>query len=137
MAEKPTAGFVLSLFGGIFILLGGAVMAAIMASLSGMFGAFGFGDFGLGLTMMGALGAIFGLIVIIGGVMMYVKPDQHVLWGVIVLVLAIISLPFSLLGGFIIGFILALVGGILGIVFKPTMPMAAPYAPPPVAPPPQ
>lgn len=135
MAEKPTAAFVLSLIGGIFILLGGALIAAIAGTLGGVFSMLGFGDFGLGLALVGTLGLVFGLIIIIGGVMMYMKPQQHVMWGAIVLILAIVSIPFSL-AGFVIGFILALVGGILGLVFKPQAPMAAPYAPP-MAPPPQ
>lgn len=135
MAEKPTAAFVLSLIGGIFILLGGAIVAAIAATFGGFLSMLGFGDFGLGLAMVGTLGVIFGLLVIIGGVMMYMRPQQHVMWGVLVLILAIVSIPFSLVG-LLIGFILALIGGILGIVFKPSAPMAAPYAPP-MAPPPQ
>ena len=136
MAEKPTAAFVLSLIGGIFILLGGAFIAAVAGILSGLFAMAGFGDFGLGLTMVGVLGILIGLIIIVGGVMMYMKPQQHVVWGVLVLILALVSIPFSVAGGFVIGFILALIGGILGLVFKPSMPMAAPYAPP-MAPPPQ
>ncbi len=138
MAEKPTAGFVLSLIGGIFILLGGAFIAVVFATLSGFLTAFGFGDFGLGgFTMVGVLGIVLGLLVIVGGVMMYAKPNQHVIWGALVLIFAIVSIPFSMIGGFVIGFILALVGGILGLVFKPSMPMAAPYGAPPMAPPPQ
>lgn len=135
MAEKPTAAFVLSLIGGIFILLGGALIAILAASFGGLMSVVGFGDFGLGVALLGSLGLIFGLIIIVGGVMMYMKPEQHVMWGVIVLVLSIVSIPFSI-AGFFIGFILALVGGILGLVFKPSQPMAAPYAPP-MAPPPQ
>jgi hypothetical protein len=131
VAEKPTAAFVLSLIGGIFILLGGLLWIAIGSFI----GALGFGDFGLGPALLGAIGVIFALIIIIGGVMMYMKPQQHVMWGVIVLVLTIVSVPFSFIG-LIIGFILGLVGGILGIVFHPSAPMAAPYAPP-MAPPPQ
>ncbi len=135
MAEKPTAAFVLSLIGGIFILLGGALIAALAATLGGMLNLLGMGDFGMGMALLGSLGLVFGLIIIIGGVMMYMKPEQHVMWGAIVLILAIVSIPFSI-AGFVIGFILALVGGILGLVFTPSMPLAAPYAPP-MAPPPQ
>lgn len=129
MAEKPTAAFVLSLIGGIFIILGALLWIAVGSLLS-----FLALNIGLGASMMGVLGLVFGLIVIVGGVMMYMKPDQHVMWGAIVLILAIVSIPFSF-AGLLIGFILALVGGILGLVFKPSMPMAAPYAPPPMAPP--
>lgn len=127
--EKPTGAFVLSLIGGIFIILGALVWLVIGAML-----AF-FPTFGMGVTVLGVVGLLFGLIIIIGGVMMYTKPEQHVMWGAIVLILSIVSIPFSF-AGLIIGFILALVGGILGLVFKPSMPMAAPYAPP-MAPPPQ
>ncbi len=129
MAEKPTAAFVLSLIGGIFMLLGSLIWLAL-----GAFMAF-FPTFGLGVTLLGAIGLIFSIIVILGGVMMYTRPEQHVMWGVIVLILSIVNIPFTF-AGIIIGFILGLIGGILGLVFKPSMPMAAPYAPP-MAPPPQ
>ncbi len=135
MAEKPTAAFVLSLIGGIFILLVGALIAAVFATLGGLLGGFGLGDFGLGMALLGTVGLIVGLIIIIAAALLYMKPEQHVMWGVLILILSIVSIPFAF-GGFIIGFILALVGGILGIVFKPQAPMAAPYAPP-MAPPPQ
>jgi hypothetical protein len=132
VAEKPTAGFVLSLIGGIFILLGGLLWISVGAII----GSLGLGDFGMGPTILGAVGVIMALLVMIGGVMMYMRPQQHLMWGVIVLVFTIVSVPFSFFG-LLIGFILGLIGGILGIVFKPSMPMAAPYAPPPMAPPPQ
>lgn len=132
MAEKPTAGFVLSLIGGIFILLGGLLWISVGAII----GSLGLGDFGLGPTLLGAVGVIMALLVMIGGVMMYMRPQQHLMWGVIVLVFTLVSVPFSFFG-LLIGFILGLIGGILGIVFKPSAPMAAPYAPPPMAPPPQ
>ena len=132
MAEKPTAAFVLSLIGGIFGILG-AIVWLIVGAIFALFP-----TFGLGASLLGVIGLVFSIIVILGGVMMYVKPEQHVMWGVIVLILTIVSIPFTFAGA-IIGFILGLIGGILGIVFKPTpaMPAAAPYAPPPMAPPPQ
>ncbi len=137
MAEKPTAAFVLSLIGGIFILLGGILTAVVLAAIGGILGGLGFTFMGLGLEMMGILGVVLSLILIIAAVMMYVKPQQHAIWGALVLVMAIISFPFTAFGGVIIGFILALVGSILGIVFKPSPPMVAPYGAPPMAPPPQ
>ncbi|MCI4366115.1 MAG: DUF6114 domain-containing protein, partial [Thermoplasmata archaeon] len=57
----------------------------------------------------------------VGGVMVWVRPQQHVIWGVLIIVFAVISIPLGG-GGFILGFILALIGGILALVFKP-MPM--------------
>lgn len=129
MPERPTAAFVLSLIAAIFILLNGLVVVALGALLFAFFP-------GLGMVLA-AVGMIFGIIVLIGAIMLYARPEQHTAWGVVVLLFSIFSLVIG--GGFVLGFILGLVGGILGIVFKPTppMPMMAPYAPPPMAPPPQ
>src|SRR3989442_13160277 len=70
---------------------------------------------------------IMGLIMLVGGFMMYSKPTSTKMWGVIVLILAIISWVTAI-GGFFIGFLLGLIGGILALTFKPTM---APGAMPP------
>lgn len=112
--EKPTAAMVLSLIGGIFILLWGALIAYIGAT------AISFGFAGGGVEAIGGLEAVLGLLIIVFGILLYVSPEHHVAYGVLVLVLAIVSLIG--LGGLIIGFILALIGGILGIVHKTTGP---------------
>jgi hypothetical protein len=108
LAEKPTAAFVLSLIGGIFLLLGG-LLATV--GFSFVFG-------GLG-ALVGIVGVIFGLIVIIGAVMLYQKPQSHTMWGVVILILSIIAFPS--LWGFGIGSLLAFIGAILALVYKPSM----------------
>src|SRR2546426_11214966 len=108
---------VLSLIGGIFILLGGLVFA-FAGSLISSLNVTGTGNAGDIVTVLGILGLIFGLVIIVGSFMMYSKPTSHTMWGVIILVLSLVSWVTSL-GGFVIGFLLALIGGILGIVFKP------------------
>ncbi len=134
--EKPTAGFVLGLIGGILILLEGLFLVVIASAASALGGIVGSPiDFGGLFMAIAAIGVIFALIVIVASVMLYMKPASHVAWGVILLLFSIFS--FVVGGGVDIGAILGLVGGILGIIFKPAMPMAAPYAPPPMAPPPQ
>jgi Family of unknown function (DUF6114)/zinc-ribbon domain len=110
MAEKPTAAFVLSLLGGIFILLGGAVIAAIGASMFVVLPAIG--------LVIGVIGLAFGVLVLVGAIMLYVHPEQHVTWGVIILVFSILSV-FTSLGGFLVGLILGIIGGALGIGWKP------------------
>lgn len=135
--EKPTAAMVLSVIGGLFILVVGAVilwiaslMESFMSGLLVMGGAPAGIDPVLWLNIIGGVfGVLFGLIIIVGGVMMFARPQSSTLWGVTVLVLSIAS--FLSTGGFIIGMILGLVGGILGIVFKPAAPMGAPSAGPP------
>lgn len=101
--------------GGLFILGGGLVFAAVGALFFAFFG------FLSGLFLVGLL---VGLLTIIMGVLMIALPPAHVIWGVLTIVFAVVSLPFAL-GGFFIGFLLALIGGILAIVWKP-MPMPPP-----------
>jgi len=120
-SEKPTAGLVLSLIGGIFILLVGILIAAVggfMGSLPGVPG----GGANM-VTLLGVVKIVNGLLVMVFGILLYVKPQQHVVWGVLVIVFSVVSL-FDTLGGFIIGLILGLIGGILGAVWKPPAPMA-------------
>jgi len=105
---------VLSLIGGIFVLIGGAILAAVggfLASLS---------IIGGGVLLLGIVGVVFGIIMIVGAVMMYSNPQSHTMWGVIILVLSILSWVVAA-GGLFIGFLLGLIGGILALVFKPSM----------------
>ena len=126
MAEKPTAAFVLSLIGGIFILLGAIVVMAL-ASVIGSFMVLGGGDPNI-VYIYGAVGLIFAILVLVGAVMLWMKPQQHVAWGVVVLLFSLFSIITT--GGFFIGLILGLIGGILVIVWKPPAPMAPGMAPP-------
>lgn len=133
MAEKPTAAFVLSLIGGILILLSAIFVMAVMSAIGSFMIIGGSADL---LLIYGAVGLIFAIIVLVGAVMLWMKPQQHVAWGVIVLLFSLFSIIS--LGGFFIGLILGLIGGILGIVWKPPAPMAgmAPPMMPPSMPPP-
>src|SRR3989454_11821225 len=107
MAEKPTAAFVLSLIGGIFILLGAIVVMAL-ASVIGSVMVLGGGDPNI-VYIYGAGGLIFAILVLVGAVMVWVKPQQHVPWGRVVL-------PFSVFRiittrGFFLGLIFGPIGG--------------------------
>ena len=77
---------------------------------------FAFGSAG---ALIGIVGVIFGLIVIIGGVMLNQNPASHTMWGVIILILSIIDFPGA--WGFGIGSLLAFIGAILALVYKPAM----------------
>lgn len=131
---------VLSIIGGIFILLGGGVFLAFASLMAAFPGIPGFQNLPIDPTtlfiLIGAVGVIIGLVIIVGGVLMYSRPQSSTAWGVLILILAIVSL-FTVTGGFFLGFILALIGGILGVVFKPTAPAAPAAAAPPVAPAPE
>jgi hypothetical protein len=135
MAEKdyPSTAFVLSLIGGVFILLSGLAFAALYYVIGATLLSFGIGAGAL-LLGLAAAAVVFGLIIIVGAIMMRSHPESAKLWGVIIIVLAIISL-FGGGGGFIIGFILALIGGILALVWKAPVAAQPAWSPQPMAPP--
>ena len=126
MGDKPTAAMVLSLIGGLFVIFGGAALAFV-GSLIGSLNVTGTGAASNTALGLGIAGVIMGIIMVVGGFMMYSKPTSAKMWGVIVLILSIISWVTAL-GGFFIGFLLGLIGSILALTFKPTM---APGAVPP------
>lgn len=142
--EKPAIAFILSLIGGIFILLGGGMMSM----MGSYFGSYGFGMMGryggyggyrgwggmmgsypgygmmggLGFGTFGILGLIFGAIVIVSALMLKSKPEQHSTWGILIVLFSVLSMLSGAMGGFGVGLILGLIGGILAITWKPTQP---------------
>jgi hypothetical protein len=115
----PVAAFVLTLIGGILILLDGLYVAAIAAFIGSVVGAF-FPGLGLLIIALGVIALLFGLIILVGAIQMHSHPQSAKTWGIIVLILALISFVGG--GGFYLGAILAIVGGILAIVWHPPMP---------------
>lgn len=138
MSEKPTAAFVLSLIGGILILIGGllyAIVGAYCGAFISMFESIAPGAMGLGalIFVMMALGVIFGIIVIVGSAMIYqAEPSKVKTGSILVIIFSILSLFTAGSGGFIVGFVLGLIGGILGLVWKPSAPSALPAPSPSV-----
>jgi hypothetical protein len=132
--EKPTAAFVLSLIGGIFILLHAIAVLIFVGVIGSAFSVVPiFGMIGGLLMIFGIVGLIFAILVIIGAVMINSGDPQRVrTGGILVLIFSILSL-FTAGGGFFIGFILGLVGGILALVWKPSK---APVTQEATAPPP-
>ncbi len=120
MGQKPTGAFVLGLVAGIFFLLNaialyvlGAFMAALLgAMVGGPTAAMDMMNALIGL-MFAATFAVFG-----GSVLLLVKPEQHKLWGILVLVFSLVAIVGG--GGFFLGTILGLIGGILALVWKGT-----------------
>ena len=128
--EKPTAAFILSLIGGIFILLGGGMASMLGYWLLGAYRGGGYGmmgrgfgrmgRFSYGFGLLGLVGLVFGITVIISALMLNSKPEQHSTWGTLIIIFSALSIFGSMMGGFGIGLILGLVGGILAITWKPT-----------------
>jgi len=109
----------LTIVGGLFILLGGAVVATLGAIISFLLPGLG------ALLFVGGLSV--GILTLVMGLLMFLNPAHKSVWGALTIVLAVVSIPFGL-GGFILGFILALIGGILAITYKapPEQPVAMP-----------
>ena len=144
-AEKPNVAFVLSLIGGIFILLGGGAMSMLGSWMGnygyGMMGGYGgyggmmggyrgwggmmgpgfgmMGGLGYGFGFLGLLGLIFGVIVIISALMLNRNPHEHTTWGVLIIIFSVLSIFGSAMGGFGVGLILGIIGGILALTWKP------------------
>lgn len=120
--ETPNVAFILSVIGGILVFIGGLVEIALGAFLSSLFSNLNVRPIVLLFQIwkiLGFVGMVWGALIMVGAVMLLIKPDQHTIWGVFVVVFSILSW-FGGFAGFIIGFILALVGGILGITWKPS-----------------
>lgn len=133
--EKPNVAFVLSLIGGIFILLGGGGMTVfgmwmgnsgygMMGGYRGWGGMMGpvfgmMGGLGYGFGFLGIVGLIFGVIVIISAVMLNSKPKEHTTWGVVIIIFSVLSIFSSAMGGFGVGLVLGIIGGILALTWKP------------------
>jgi hypothetical protein len=128
--ERPIAAVILSIIGGVLMLVGGS-MAFMMLSYNdeyGMMSGFG-GMMGGYRGMMDDVGfpynvldgfmlvsLVSGILVIVGAVMMDIHPSQSRTWGIIVLIFSIIS--FVGMGGFLVGAVLGIVGGALALSWK-------------------
>jgi hypothetical protein len=135
--ERPSTAFLLSLIAGIFILLGGAVRSMIGLfwfgpMIDGFRGwgwmrgyGYGYGypryayGFDYGFGFIGILGLIFGVAVIFSAIRLNQKPQEHTLWGSLIVVFSVLSI-FSAMGGFGIGLILGLIGGAMAIAWRRT-----------------
>lgn len=125
------AGSVLTIFGGLLILAVGAVVAYVLHALaSGVH----IGNSALNTIL--ALGPVVGLVIIVIGVLALVAPSLNILWGILAIILSIVSLFTVSLGGFFLGFLLVLIGGILILVKKAPPPAPMMYPPMATAPPP-
>jgi len=68
------------------------------------------------LEGLGLLGLVSGLIVLGSGVMLRIKPEQSVVFGVLMLIFSVLSFLGS--GGFIAGAVLGIIGGIMTLRWK-------------------
>jgi hypothetical protein len=140
--EKPIASFVISLIGGIIILVGSAAVVTLPRGepyYGGMMGGYYYGGmmggyyammhgFGFGggwYYGLAATGIASGFVVLVGAIMVYNQPAKASTWGALILVFSVVS--FFGMGGFFVGAILGVVGGILALTWAPTALRAAAF----------
>jgi hypothetical protein len=96
--------------GAFFVLLGGVFMALVGAFVFAATGFWGHGFFVEGLAI--------GVALVVVALLLFLFPPLRIAWGVLAIVLAILSLPYDALGGFVIGFLLTVAGGLVAIAAR-------------------
>jgi len=120
-SEKPTKAFILSLTAGILILSNTVLLrvaATWFPEMTPTLPGSSANDTTV-LYCLTALGLIFGVLVLLGAIMLHIRPPNKKAWGIIVIVFSIPSVITG--GGFIIGFILGIIGGVKALSWKPEM----------------
>lgn len=131
--NRPTAGFVLSLIAGLWMLLTGGMVGMGYTSGHGWGGHMmegghhgdGYGwmwrhhqmmhGYGAGM-LWGWTGVIAGLLVLLGAVFLYTRPSTARMWGVVILIASAVALLAGA-GGFLAG-VLGVIGGVLAVTWK-------------------
>ncbi|MER5179918.1 DUF6114 domain-containing protein [Streptomyces sp. NPDC002896] len=105
---------------GLFILFGGFPIAYFpYANLQ-------LGHLTLAMaTTAGAGSLIIGVLLIVLGISLWFQKHVRVFAGVAAILLALVSIPVSNLGGFVIGFLFALIGGAMAVAWAPAAPPEA------------
>ena len=120
-----TTAFILSLLGGIIIVVGGLLSllfyyygwpyyGGMMGGWRWMMGGYGYVS-GL-YAALSIVGLVSGIIVIIGSLMLNMRPAEHRTWGAVILVFSLVS--FLGMGGFMVGALLGIAGGALALAYK-------------------
>lgn len=104
---------------GLFVMLGGLPIAYFpYANLQ-------IGHLTLAMaTTAGAGSLIIGVLLVVLGVSLWFQKHVRVFAGVAAILLALVSIPVSNIGGFLIGFLLSLVGGAMAVSWAPGTPPA-------------
>jgi len=104
---------------GLFVLLGGLPIAYFpYAHLQ-------IGHLTLAMaTTAGAGSLIIGVLLVVLGASLWYQRHVRVFAGVAAILLALVSIPVSNLGGFLIGFLFALIGGAMAVAWAPGVPPA-------------
>ena len=122
--EQPTAAFVLSLLAGLWMLAAGGMMGGF--GWGGMMGGWHSGMMGgwmwgrTGIRGFGVwwpwFGALAGIVVLVGAVMLYVRPEQRRSWGLVILIASALNIFLGMMG--LLAGTLGVIGGVLALAAK-------------------
>jgi hypothetical protein len=130
--QGPTTSYILSLIGGIIVLLY-SLMSLVMFALYGPY--WGIGGWMGGMmgsyhnfmgmysgstqfmAVISLVGLVSGVIMVVGAAMLRARPQEHAMWGTVIIVFS--ALSFVGMGGFFIGALLGIIGGAFAISYRP------------------
>jgi len=118
LEQRPTGAFILSLIGSLFVLVG-AILGYLLVSTGSV------GPISAGLVpALASVTVAFGTLMIIASTLLYLRPELHMIWGVIVLVLAIASTTGIFVGAAglgvgVVGIAFGIIGGMFAISWRP------------------
>ena len=102
--KRVTWPYVISLLGGLLILIEGVIVAVVSPFIATA------GALGTNALLFGAAVIVQGLIVMWAAYGLRMYPNHHVILGVVIVILSMVSMLLAG-GGFIIGSVLGIIGG--------------------------
>lgn len=120
MAQKPVVPSVVSLVGGLLLVAGS--VPVLFVSIGAALGA---------AVWMAALALATAIVVPAAAVLLYMRPNEHRTWGLVILAFSLLrvvwfpTLFFIFLSGFAAGTIFGVAGGILGFIGGPAQAAAS------------
>jgi hypothetical protein len=130
--QGPTISYILSLIGGLIVLLYslwslvisafygpywdgiGGWMSGMMGSYNNFMGMYnGSTEF---MVVTSIVGLVSGVIMVVGAAMLRAHPQEHTMWGIVIIIFS--ALSFVGMGGFFIGALLGIIGGAFAISYR-------------------
>ena len=130
--QGPTTSYILSLIGGLIVLLYslwslvisalygpywegiGGWMGGMMGSYNNFMGMYSGSTEFLAITSI--VGLVSGVIMVVGAAMLRAHPQEHAMWGTVIIIFS--ALSFVGMGGFFIGALLGIIGGAFAISYR-------------------
>lgn len=117
MESRPITGFILSLLGGLFIVLGTIVGIVLTPTYSPPYYTMPSYYYPFLLTS-----AVCGVLVLLAAAEMYLRPEYHAVWGIVSLVLSVAAIVGAITGYFalfgIVGVVFGTLGGATSIAWR-------------------